>query len=450
MSVLVKGGRVVSPRGITSADILVENGMISGVGHFPGFLGKTIDASGKLVFPGFIDPHTHFDLETGGGVTADDFASGTRAAIAGGTTCIIDFVNHRKGETLGYALDRWHKKADGRCSCDYGFHMSFSQWNKSLAEEAETMPAHGITTFKAYMTYDWRMTDEQLMEIMLCLKNFGGLLGVHCEMGRKIDGNIAALRKQGHLSPDYHPLSRPPSVEAAAVHRVCDLAQMAGVKVVIVHLSSREGLLAAQGRHSAVIETCPQYLLLDESLYSLPEHEAQKYICSPPLRSDADREALWGAVTDGTISTVATDHCSFTQKQKSAGDGDFTKAPNGMPGVQTRPELIWSKGVADGRITPERMCSILAENPAKIYGLFPQKGVIAPGSDADLVIWDPAKRETISAKTQLSAADYCPYEGVEVTGAPETVMLRGIVVAQSGKIVNEKLGQFTPRGLPEV
>ena len=409
-----------------------------------------VDAAGKLIFPGFIDAHTHFDLHVAGTVTCDDFASGTRAAVSGGTTTIIDFGTQYPGETLEEGLKNWKDKAAAGCSCDYGIHMSITDWNEEARKQCQNMMDEGVSTFKLYMTYDTKVDDETLYEILKRLKEVGGITGVHCENSGLIAGlqkDLAAGETLASVSSHYK--SRPAAAEAEAINRLLHIAEVVDTPVVDVHLTCEEGLeeiRAARKRGQTVfVETCPQYLTMTQDLYDLPGFEGAKYVISPPLRRKSDNEALWKAIADGEIQTVSTDHCAFTEKQKELGRGDFRKLPGGMPGVETRGEVIYSEGVAKGRISKEKMCEVLSENPARLYGLYPEKGIIAEGADADLVILDPARTKTITKETQVSRCDYAPLEGLVISGVIEDVYLRGGLTAREGKVLLENRGHFLRR-----
>ncbi|MEG0369844.1 MAG: dihydropyrimidinase, partial [Hungatella sp.] len=395
MKQLLKNGIVVSGVDQKKLDILMEDEKIIQVGI--GLRCKdalVTDVSGKLIFPGFIDAHTHFDLEVCDTVTADNFDTGTKAAIIGGTTFIIDFATQNHGELLTQALTNWHRKADGNCSCDYGFHMAISDWNPTICKEIEDMIVAGIPSFKLYMTYDnMYLCDEQIYDALKRVKEVHGIVGVHCENRDIIRALTKEEKKKGHCSVASHPYTRPAEVEAEAIHRLLTIASLVDVPVVIVHLSSALGyeeIVHARKRGQKVyIETCPQYLLLEEDKYFLAESESRKYVIAPPLRKGSDREQLWKGLKTGEIDTISTDHCSFTTEQKNLGCMDFTKIPGGLPGVETRGSLIYTYGVLQHKISLSQMCSVLSENPAKIYGVYPQKGCIAQGSDADIVVWNP-------------------------------------------------------------
>ena len=434
-------------------DVLIDGEKIVKVGrNLEAEDAQVVDVNGKLLFPGFIDGHTHFDLEVAGTVTADDFETGTRAAIAGGTTLVIDYASQDKGgHTLKEGLEKWHKKADGKCSCDYSFHMSVVEWNEETEREIQDMINEGITSFKLYMTYPAMIVDDgDLYKIIKKLNEYGCFAGVHCENAGAIDALIAEAKKEGRLGPENHPLVRPDIMEAEAVHRLLVIADAADAPVMVVHLTNRkafeEVMRARMNGQKVYAETCPQYLLMDDSLYELPGFESAKYVCAPPLRKKEDQDCLWKGLADGTIQTVSTDHCSFTTEQKKLGEGDFTKIPGGMPGAETRGTLIYTYGVDKDRITKEDMCRVLSENPAKLYGLYPRKGVIAPGSDADLVIMRTGVEDVITAKDQVQNVDYAPFEGTKVTGRVVSVFLRGLQAVKDGKVVEEKKGEFLKRG----
>ena len=383
MRLLFKGGTVITGKGPRRADILVEGEKILDVCRdIPAIGAQVVDVSGMLLFPGFIDAHTHFDLDVCNTTTADDFASGSRAALHGGTTTIIDFACPNKGETLHDGLRLWHEKADGKCACDYGFHMTIDDWNETIESEIDDMYAEGISSFKMYMTYPAMMIGDEAMY-------------VHTT-------NIEALDEIAN-------------------------ARWRGQKVFV--------------------ETCPQYLVLDDSVYYNEDWlQAAKYVCSPPIRKKADCNALWRAIRRGEVQTVSTDHCSFTTAQKLAGRDNFTAIPGGIPGVETRGELIYTFGVAKKKIGLGAMCRVLAENPAKLYGLYPRKGVLAPGSDADIVVYDPKADHVIRAEDMVGAADYNPYEGFVTKGSIRQVWLRGKPVVSSGKVLPGSVGKYLPRG----
>lgn len=454
MRTLFKGGSVVDRKGVRRADLLVEGEKVVSLGRgLKAEADRIIDVAGCVLFPGFIDAHTHFDLEVAGTVTADGFASGSRAALRGGTTTVIDFACPDKGETLASGLARWREKAVGKTFCDYGFHMTIDDWNEGIRTELPAMFAQGISSFKMYMTYPAMLLgDRDLYWALKELKALGGVCGVHCENAGVIDGMIAEKKAAGELSPASHPETRLPELEAEAVARLLRIAQAAQAPVIIVHLTNGEALgevLRARKRGQTVyVETCPQYLALDESLYYQEDFsDAARYVCAPPLRDRKEQDILWKALRRGEIQTVSTDHCSFTLEQKALGREDFTKIPGGLPGVETRGELMWSLGVARRRLSVARMCRLLSENPAKLYGLYPRKGTLQPGSDADIVVYDPSGGHVIRAEDCASAAGYSPYEGFATDGGIRQVWLRGHLAVESGNVLEtDPRGKYMARG----
>lgn len=453
---LIQGGIAVASKDTFRADILVDGEKIAKVAPSiaPNPGDEVIDASGCLVFPGFVDAHTHFDMDNGVTVTADDFASGTRAAVAGGTTSVVDFATQDRGGSLRDALAAWHEKADGRCHADYGFHMAITGWNDSVRAELPGMFSAGVTSFKLYMAYDaLRLPDDQIYGVLRAVKELGGIVYCHCENGAVVNLLIAEAKAGLRLGPAEHPRCRPALLEAEAIARFTYLALLANAPAGIVHLSSEAGLreaLAARARGAKVfLETCPQYLTLDDSRYDGPGFDGAKYVCSPPLRKKSDVQALIDAVQEGEIDTIATDHCSYTLSQKALGASDFSKIPNGLPGVEHRPALIYSELVAKKLIGPGDMCRMLSENPARRCGLYPRKGVIRPGADADLVIWERDRRWVLRASGQQMKADYSPWEGFEITGGPREVLLRGETVAKDGAVSGPS-GRYLKRDRPEV
>lgn len=454
MRTLFKGGSVVSGKGVRRADLLVEGEKVAALGRcLKEEADRTVDAAGCVLFPGFIDAHTHFDLEVAGTVTADGFASGSRAALRGGTTTVIDFACPNKGESLASGLARWREKAGGKTFCDYGFHMTINDWSESVRAELPGMFAQGISSFKMYMTYPAMLLgDRDLYWALKELSVLGGICGVHCENAGVIDGMTGEKKAAGELSPASHPQTRPPYLEAEAVGRLLRIAQAAQAPVVIVHLTNGEALeevLRARKRGQTVyVETCPQYLTLDESLYFQENFsDAARYVCAPPLREKKEQEVLWRALRRGDIQTVSTDHCSFTLEQKALGFADFTKIPGGLPGVETRGELMWSCGVARRKLSVAQMCRLLSENPARLYGLFPRKGILQPGADADIVVYDPSGGHIIRAEDCESAAGYSPYEGFATDGCVRQVWLRGCLAAENGNVLfSSPEGKYIARG----
>ena len=453
MRLLFKGGSVVTGKGPRRADILVEGEKIVDVCRdIPPINAQMVDVSGMLLFPGFIDAHTHFDLDVCNTTTADDFASGSRAALRGGTTTIIDFACPNKGETLHDGLRLWHEKADGKCACDYGFHMTIDDWNETIEREIDDMYAEGISSFKMYMTYPAMMIgDEAMYKALKKLKEKGGICGVHCENSGVINALIEEKKAAGEMGVSSHPETRPDFLEAEAVSRLLRIAQAVDIPVVIVHLTNAATLAevtAARRRGQKVyVETCPQYLLLDDSVYYNEDFSrAARYVCAPPLRKPEDCRALWAGLRKGDIQTISTDHCAFTLAQKDAGRGDFTKIPGGLPGVEARGELVYSFGVTTRKISLATMCKVLSENPAKLYGMFPRKGVIAPGADADIVVYDPQADHILRAEDMVSRAGYTPYEGFVTHGSVSQVWLRGKLMVENGHVIGEQEGQYIVRG----
>lgn len=450
---IIQHGTLVLPDGLMQGDVAFENGVITRIAPAieAGAGDAVCEAAGCLVFPGFIDAHTHLDMDSGTTVTADDFASGSRAAACGGTTTLVDFATQERGGTLTDALDAWHRKAEGKCACNYAFHMAVTDWNEQTRAELPQMFERGVTSFKAYYAYDsLRLDDAQMYDLLSALRPFGGVLGVHCENGTLVNRLQREQLEKGVTGPAGHPASRPPVVEAEAIRRLCAVAKLADSPVHIVHLSSAEGLEEVRRARAAGqkvwAETCPQYLLLDESRYHLEGFEGAKYVMSPPLRSPADREALRAAVLDGEIDTISTDHCSYRfSDQKALGRDDFTKIPNGAPGIEHRPALIYTSFVASGLMTAAQMSRLLSENPAKLFGMWPRKGQLAQGADADMTVWDPRARWVIRAETQHQNVDYTPYEGFEAAGRARAVYVGGQLAAKDGEPSGASAGRYVKR-----
>ncbi len=454
MKCLLSGGLVVSGSCVTQNDVLFDtvSGKILDVSDniVPSWDTEVIEVTGKYIFPGFIETHTHFDLEVAQTVTADDYLSGSESAVCGGTTAFLDFATQNKGESLKQGLENWREKAKKGVNCDYGFHMAISDWNESVETELQDMISEGITSFKLYMTYPAMVLDDKkIYRILKKLNEIGGITGVHCENMGLIDALVEEEKAKGNFSPQTHAITRPDVAESEAIHRLLCLAKVANAPIIIVHLSSARGYEEIQrGREDGqeiYVETCPQYLILDESVYKKDGFEGADFVCSPPLRKKSDQETLWNAIQRDCIETIGTDHCSFTREQKKFGLHDFTKIPNGMPGVETRPVLINTFGVKENRISMEQMCKLLAENPAKLYGLYPNKGVLAKGSDADIVVWDAKEKWTIGNCNQHSKAGYSPFEGTDVVGRAKQVFLRGTLIAEDGVLVKAGAGKFLKR-----
>ncbi len=453
MKTILKGGTVVSKDGSCVMDICIENDIILKISeNITESDANVVDVSGCLVFPGFIDAHTHLDMDTAVMHTADNFESGTKGAIAGGTTTVIDFATQNKGESLHEATENWHKLADGNSSCDYGFHMAITDWNEDVKKEISNMEDLGITSYKLYMAYDnLRVSDAEIFDILSCVKDVGGLVSMHCENGDLVNELVLKEKSQSSTDIYRHAKSRPSDVEAEAINRYLCIAKMADSPVYIVHVSSKQGLdRAIAGRKSGqevYIESCPQYFLMDESKYKLDGFESAKYVLSPPLRTKIDMEALWESANKDEIDVIATDHCSFNYKtQKEFGKDDFSMIPSGLPGVEHRLALMYTYGVCADKMTVEQLVATMSENPAKLFGMYPKKGVIAVGSDADIVVWDPSESGKITVDDMYMNVDYTPYEGVEIKGLVKQVYLRGKLVVENGKIVQEKSGIYQKRG----
>ena len=442
MNILIKNGTIVNADKSTKAAIFIADGKISEINLPTAALPDEtifIDAQGKYILPGGIDPHVHLHLPVPAGFSADDFFTGSRAGLFGGTTSFIDFVTPRRGQILLDALLR--RKQEARNSLtDYSFHVSPVEWRESLPDEIQACIEEGITSFKVYMAYldTIGLREDDLFRVMKAVGQAGGMVTVHCEMGEKVDKLRKKFIREGKTSPRWHPLSRPPELEAEAVEKAIHLAEKAGCPVYIVHVSSRLSLdyirKAKLKGQPVFAETCPQYLLLNDTKYEGDFMNTAPYVMSPPLRKKEDNEALWKALSDGTINTIGTDHCPFTMEQKKQGINDFTKIPNGAGGIEQRLSLIYHYGVNQNRISINRFVEMVSALPAKIFGLYPRKGIIREGSDADLVIWDPDKEITISAQTHHQHCDINIYEGMKVKGAPETVIVNGKVAIKDGEL----------------
>ncbi len=449
MRILIRNGLVVGDGGAVSADVLTEDGTILRVAPQIGEAHDVcIDAAGCYVMPGFIDTHTHFDLDLGTTVTADNFVTGTRAAVLGGTTTVLDFATQDRGMTMQDALDLWHKKAQGS-SCNYGFHMAVSEWNDARIGEIPSMIRQGVTSFKMYMVYDaMRVDDGAIYDALRRTAAEDCIIGVHCENYDLLRQRILECRSAGLSGPTAHPLSRPNIVEAEAVARLMRIAELAEAPAWVVHLSTREGLEEARRARlrgqEVYLETCPQYLVLDDSAYAA--EDGARFVLSPPLRKPADAEAILTAMAQDEIDVIGTDHCSFTMAQKALGKDDFTKIPNGGAGVQNRAALIHTCAVQTGRMTVAQMAEQLSGNAARIFGMYPKKGCIAEGSDADIVIFDPKAERTISWRTNAHNCDNSPYEGMRTVGAARDVIVNGVLAVQNGTLVQEGAGRYVFRG----
>jgi len=458
MRTLITNGTVVNADGSQQADVLVDGEQIAAVGR--GLAGSelaagvdsTIDASGKYVIPGAIDVHTHMELPFGGTFAKDTFETGTRAAAFGGTTTIIDFAVQSKGKSLREGLDAWHAKAEGNATTDYGFHMIMSDVNPSTLAEMDVLVGEGITDFKLFTAYPgvFYSDDGAIFQAMQQTAKNGGTILMHAENGMAIDVVAADLVAEGKTDPYYHGVARYPIFEGEATNRVIRLAEAAGVPVYLVHLSARDALEAVRSARdrgtAAYAETCPQYLFL--SLDDLGNgFEGAKFVCSPPLRSADHQPDLWRGLVHDDLQVVSTDHCPFDfHDQKQLGQGDFRKVPNGLPGVEDRVDLMHDGGVVGGHLTRERWVEIISAAPARMFGMAGVKGVVAAGADADLVVYDPARKHTISASTHHMDVDYSCYEGRSVTGGSDVVLSRGRVIVENGEWKGEKgWGKFLKR-----
>jgi len=452
---IITNGRVVTATDTFVSDVAINRGKIAAIGdNLPREnAAQVIDAAGKYVLPGGIDVHTHLDMPFGGTTSSDDFETGTRAAAFGGTTTLIDFAIQYKGQTLRTAFDAWMEKASGKAVCDYAFHCIITELADAQLEEMNALVREGVTSFKLFMAYPgvFMLDDGSIFKALRRTANNGGLVCMHAENGNAIDVIVQQALAEGKKAPKYHALTRPTTAEAEATARAIALAEMAGAPVYIVHLSCNDALekvREARDRGLPVYaETCPQYLYLSIDNFDVPGFEGAKYVFTPPLREKWHQEKLWNGLKRDHLQVVSTDHCPFCFKeQKELGRGDFTKIPNGGPGVEHRMSLIYSGGVAAGRFSVNRFVEIVSTTPAKLFGLYPRKGTIAVGSDADLVIFDPNRKHTISAKTHHMRVDYSMFEGIQVSGMPSTVFSRGRVVVDEDKFLGRAgAGEFVKR-----
>ncbi|RLF30522.1 MAG: dihydropyrimidinase [Thermoplasmata archaeon] len=453
MDIVIKGGTLVLGEGVFPAEIGITGEKVAAVGQsLDG--GRVIEATGCLVLPGGIDAHTHLGLSLGPDLaSSDDFESGTIAAACGGTTTVINYAEQCGYASLLEALDAWQAKAAGRAVIDYSFHMLIIDPCPDVIEEMAAIVQQGVTSFKALLAYKGivMLDDAQLFRVLERARDLRALVNVHAENGHLIDELVAACRAAGQTAPRYHALTRPEVAEAEATERALALAEAAGAPIYIVHITCAravDALRRAQARGQAAFgETCPQYLLLDERVYESEDFDtAAGYVLSPPLRERGNQGALWTALTAGTIQTVGTDHCPFTREQKARGRDDFTLIPNGLPGVETRVPLLYHYGVREGRLSLSDWVRLTATNPARLFGLYPRKGTLLPGSDADLVIFDPGKRVILDAGHLHTHTDYSPYAGWEVQGWPRHVLQRGRFIVEDGEFVGQAGGgRFIPR-----
>ena len=459
MSVLIKNGRVITAVDDYLADIFIKNETVTLIGEKLDIeADQVIDASGKYLFPGGLDPHTHLDMPFGGTTSADDFETGTLAAAHGGTTTLIDFAIQSKGHSTLEALDTWHAKADGKTAIDYGFHMIVTDLEDNRVHEMKMLANAGVTSYKLFMAYPGVLyvDDGTIYRAMRKAGEDGTVVCMHAENGIVIDEIVKQALAEGKTEPKYHAITRPTRMEAEGVHRAISIAEVAQVPIYIVHLSSSDALeqvmLARNRGVHAFAETCPQYLFLDDSYYDQEGFEGAKYVMTPALREKWNQDELWKGLKFGDLQSIATDHCPFCFKdQKMLGIDDFSKIPNGGPGVENRMSLVFNGGVNSGRISLNKFVELTSTAAAKTFGLFPKKGTIAVGSDADIVIFDPNRTETISVNntcTHHMNVDYNTYEGFEVTGFTETVLSRGKVIIDNCEYVGKKGdGHFLKRGL---
>jgi len=461
MGTLIKNGKVVNANGSAQADVLVEGETITRVAPGIDPTGHTVlDAAGMLVMPGGIDVHTHLDMPFGGTVSADDYEWGTRAAAIGGTTMVIDFALQSMGKPMTEAFTTWRAKSEGKACIDYGLHMAVTDLgpNDAWLDDVDAMVAQGISSFKIFMAYPnvLMVNDRTIYKLMERTKQLGALVCVHAENGTVIDAIVQEALAAGHTGPLYHALTRPPVAEAEAVHRVVALSELAGgASVYIVHVSCEEAMSevkAARERGLPVMgETCTQYLVLSiEDDMGKPGFEDAKYVFTPPLRQKKNQAPLWDALKSDVLQVVSTDHCPFRfADQKTLGLESFTKIPNGGPGIENRMQLVYHHGVNAGRISLERFVELTAEQPAKIFGMYPRKGVLAAGSEADILVWDPEAKYTITAATQNMHTDYSIFEGFQVKGNARQVFSRGELVVENGKFLGQVgRGRYVHREVP--
>ncbi len=453
---LVTGGTVVTAADTFQADVAIRDGKIALIGQQLDIPAKAaLSAAGKYIIPGGVDVHTHLDMPFGGTVASDDFATGTIAAASGGTTTIVDFAVQAKGQTLAETAETWHKKADGQTVIDYGLHIAMTDVDDKILAEMPEIIAKGYPSFKLFMTYDGlRVNDDVLMKTMLQAKKHGGLVAVHAENYYIIDYLVKEFLAQGKGEPKYHALSRPALAEAEATARAVKLAKLVNAPLYVVHLTCREALeevvRARDEGFPVMAETCPQYLLLSEENYEEPDFQGAKYVMSPPLRAKENQPVLWQALAQGKLQVVSTDHCPFFFKgQKDMGREFFGKIPNGAPGIEARMALMHTYGVGNGKFGLQKFVQVTSTNPAKIFGLYPEKGTIAVGSDADLVIFDPVLERTVTKEILHENVDYTPYEGFKVKGYPVATIARGQVMVDNGRFVGQKgTGRFIKRKAP--
>ncbi len=456
MSILIKHGTIVTAAEKYTGDVFVEGERIAKIGvDLADRADETIDARGLCVIPGGIDVHTHLDMPFGGTKSSDDFETGHVAALHGGTTTHIDFCLQGKGQSLRQSLDGWHAKAEGKATMDYGFHLAITDLTDAVRKEIPSVVERGVTSLKLFMAYKGvlQVDDLTMFRVLCATAETGQLVMVHAENGDAIWELQQRALARRETAPKHHALTRPPELEGEATTRAIRLATVAGAPLFVVHLTCEEALLPVKAAREKGLpifaETCTQYLFFTWEDLARPGFEGAKFVMSPPLRTPRDQEVLWGALARNDLQSISTDHCPFNYKgQKELGKDDFTKIPNGCPGIEDRMMMLWDAGVRGGRLTDMRFVEITATNPAKIFGLYPRKGTIAVGSDADIVLWDPKAERTISAKTHHMRVDYNLYEGRRVVGSPRAVILRGEVKVRDDRFVGAKnKGQFLPRAV---
>lgn len=455
---LLTNGLCVFEDGEEKMDLLIKDGCIAQIGDIPEAEkndAEIIDCRDKIILPGFIDAHTHFDLDVAGTTTIDDFESGSLAAVMGGTTTVIDFAHQYHSESLEEGVNNWHKKANkGKLNCNYGLHLAITEVTEHFEDEIKAIVENGITSFKLYMTYDVMVNDKDIHRILRAIKPYGGIVGMHCEN----DGIVGALRleveKSGINNVACHYKTRPDIAEAEAVNRFIKIAESVDTPIMIVHLTNKMALdvirNARANNRPVLAETCSQYLLLNQTKYDTDGIEGAKFVISPPLRTRMDNAALWKALADNEIQTIATDHCSFSIAQKSVGLKDYRKIPGGMPGVENRGLLIYEYGVDEKRLSLVQFSKLLSTNPAKIYGMYPKKGCLKVGSDADITVINPKGTTGLSASSQISKCDYSPFEGVNLNCSIDEVFLNGLHVVSKNKHLVSGTGQYVKRTKPNL
>ncbi|PLX15972.1 MAG: dihydropyrimidinase [Marinilabiliales bacterium] len=453
MNILIKNGTIITSRNAFNSDIYISDGRIAQIANSINVLEKidrTIDAKGRFIFPGGIDPHVHMHLPTTAGFSSDNFETGSKAALIGGTTTLLDFVTPQKGQSLIDAFIDRKSDAD-KSLCDYSLHVSPVEWTNQTENEIKDCIESGITSFKVYMAYknSIGLEDEDIFKVMKLVGEHGGVVTLHCENGDEIENLRNDLSQNGNLSPEFHPVSRPNHTEAGAIQMAIEMAKLTKCPIYIVHTSTSDSIQyiekAQKEGYQVYSETCPQYLLLDDSKYQGDFASACKYVLSPPLRKFEDQHDLWNAISKGVIKTIGTDHCPFNLEQKKAGIEDFRKIPNGAGGVEHRMKLLFTFGVLQNRISYNQFVDITSTQAAKIFGLYPQKGELAVGSDADLIIWNPKTENTISIENHHQNCDLEIYAGFETIGEPEIVIANGEIKVENGMLVSESKGRFLKR-----